>query len=155
MPAEQFPSAKQDTQPDTVARQSPSSGTRPVRFGLRTRMALSFGALFTVILLLVSLIRTFGMPWTSDTGSFGDARTLVLRQLSLFADLEKDRLLLWLDERKSDAASLAESRQIATLTKDLVEFARKDESLGISADKLRNELPDKSCQISRRRPFGQ
>ena len=140
MSPEPLQGSKQDASSDTTARQNLSNGTRPIRFGLRTKMALSFGALFTVILLLVSLIRTFGMPWTSDKGSFGDARTQVLRQLSLFADLEKDRLLIWLDERKSDAASLAESRQIASLSEDLLELVHKNANLGASADKLRNEL---------------
>ncbi len=122
-----------------------TSGHLPVRLGpfrlsLRTRMALGFSVLFAVVLLLVSLIRTFGLPWTSNRGSFGDAQAMVLRQLSLLADVKKERLLLWFEERKSDAAVLAQSEALTSFFRKLHDEARNDSRSGRSRSELRTEL---------------
>lgn len=67
---------------------------------LRSKMALSFGALFTVILIVVSLVRTFGIPFTADRGSYGEAHasTYVPKLLDLdkLVGLMKDLGFYWL-----------------------------------------------------------
>lgn len=108
---------------------SPRPGSRVRLFrptSLRTRMALYFGALFALILLLVSMVRTFGLPWTSDRGSYGLQQAQVLKQVALLADLEKERLRLWLDERRHDAAGLAESPVVASSVSRLVKLVEED-----------------------------
>ncbi len=82
---------------------------------LRSKIALSFGFFFTVLLLLVTLVWAFGIPFTTYSGSYGRERSEALKELSLIADLKKDRLLLWLEERKGDAEVLAQDEAVVTL----------------------------------------
>jgi signal transduction histidine kinase len=76
---------------------------------LRWKMALVFGGLFAGAMIAVSLASTFGIPFTDVGGSYGNARSEVRRDLNLFADLKKERLLNWLAERKGDCTVLAKS----------------------------------------------
>lgn len=82
-------------------------------------MALSFGALFAVILIVVSLVRTFGIPLSADRGSYGEARVEALKQLGLIADITKDRLSSWLEERKGDARAIVQAEPLELLTRSL------------------------------------
>lgn len=79
-------------------------------------MALSFGILSTLVLMAVSLTRTFGIPFTSDLGSFGEARLEAVRGLTLVADLMKDRVTGWLSERSTDARAISETELMGSLT---------------------------------------
>lgn len=56
--------------------------------GLRLEMALSFSMLFVGMMLLIGLISVFGLPFTRDTGLYGEERSQVLETLSLEADLK-------------------------------------------------------------------
>jgi signal transduction histidine kinase len=103
-------------------------------------MALSFGALFAIVLILVSLLRTFGVPWTSDMGSYGDQQALVFQQLNLVADLKTVSLGSWLEERKIDAAALAGSQIVASRIGDLLDEANRASSLPESSGELRRIL---------------
>ena len=103
-------------------------------------MALSFGVLFGVILILVSLIRTFGLPWTSNRGSYGEQQALVMRQLSLVADLKKDQLLIWLEERKRDAELLARNALVVSSLEKLLEVVHGGAGPSRSKDELRSDL---------------
>ncbi len=107
---------------------------------LRSKMALSFGVLCAVILILVSGLRTFGLPWTSDQGSHGEAQDLVLRQLSLLADLSKERLRLWLGERESDVTALAQNKIVVSSAKRLSEITQRDADEGLTRARLRADL---------------
>jgi len=107
---------------------------------LRAGMALSFGALFAIIVLLVSLIRTFGLPWTSDQGTYGDAQAQVLKQLSLVANLQKELLLHWLEERETDATVLSQRRVICSSVPKLLDLARTYADSGKPKDGLHAEL---------------
>ncbi len=82
-------------------------------------MLTSFGVLVAVILLVINLVRTFGIPFTAYSGSYGDHISEAMRHLNLIADLKKDRFLLWLQERKSDAQALARNQIIASSLPDL------------------------------------
>ncbi|MEW6348701.1 MAG: ATP-binding protein [Thermodesulfobacteriota bacterium] len=113
---------------------------RLILTSLRARMALSFGVLFAIILISVSLIRTFGLPLTSDRGSFGDAQDLLFTQLNLLADLNKERVLFWLEERKKDAIELAESAVVASSVKRLLEPARQAANLQRPSHEIRAHL---------------
>lgn len=106
---------------------------------LRSKMALSFGTLFAVVLILVSLARTFGIPFTKDPGSYGDARGEVLRELGLVADLTKGRLSLWLSERRADARAIAENGPVELLTANLLSNEQIS-AVGVSASERREHF---------------
>ncbi len=124
----------QQTSQDSQGRMSP-----PL-LNLRSKMALSFGLLCVVIVVLVSWFRTFGLPWTSDQGSYGEQQAMVLRELSLLADLNKERLRVWLGERESDAAALAQNELVVSSAKNLVEIVQRDVDQGRSREQLRADL---------------
>lgn len=107
---------------------------------LRTRTALYFGALFAAILLVVSLVRTFGLPWTSDSGSYGLQQALVMKQLAFLADVEKERLRLWIEERKHDAREFAERRAVVTSVIKLLPLIREDDGHRESRNRLKEAL---------------
>ena len=121
---------------------------RSVFLSLRSRMALGFGALFTCVLLLVGFSMIFGIPFTSNTGYYGQEKSQVLRNLSLVADLKKERLLVWLNERKGDAQVMAQSYALTSFIRHLhdliplhANFPEAFHELrpGLSGDKLYRE----------------
>ncbi|MBI5186424.1 MAG: HAMP domain-containing protein [Nitrospinae bacterium] len=75
--------------------------------GLRWRMILSFGLLFSVILAGMELVEIFGVPFTPLKGKYDQRKAEVFRNLSLVADLKKERLELWLKERLGDSKVLS------------------------------------------------
>jgi len=105
-------------------------------------MALSFGVLVAAMLVLVVLGATFGIPFTADSGLYGNERSDVLKDLSLVADLKKDRFLLWLQERKNDTRALSRSENVL----EQVERLRK-----IVGDKMRSASAGDALWIDIRR----
>jgi len=81
-------------------------------------MVLGFGALFVATLVLTHAIRIFGIPHTDYRGSFEEARSEALRDLSLVARIKKERFLAWLEERKGDARALAASSAAVRAVKE-------------------------------------
>lgn len=86
---------------------------------LRWTMLISFGSLFAVTLLVINLVRTFGIPFTTYAGSYGDELSEALRNVDLVADLKKERFLLWLGERRNDIRTLALNQNIASSLPEL------------------------------------
>lgn len=79
------------------------------RLGLRTRMVLSFGLLFVVVLAGVQWAELAGIPFTEFRGEIREARMEAFRDLNLAADLKSERLLRWLEERRDDVRVIARS----------------------------------------------
>ena len=77
-------------------------------------MLISFGALFAVTLLAVNVVRLFGVPFTTYSGSYDHELSQVVRNLDLVADLKKDRFLLWMEERRNDTEALSRNRIIVS-----------------------------------------
>lgn len=107
---------------------------------LRSRMAVSFGILFAGILIVVSLARTFGIPFTSVRGTYSEERSEVLRNLSLVADLKKERLLLWLYERRGDTQVLSQNEFVSLSMKRLHKLIEDGLKQGKTGAQLRAEL---------------
>jgi signal transduction histidine kinase len=109
-------------------------------FSLRSKMAVSFGLLFVTVLVVVSLVRTFGIPFTEDSGSYGQERSDVLKNLSLIADLKKERLLFWLQERRSDSLILSLNEAVESSVRNLQDVVEKDLKKGGSSASLRADM---------------
>jgi signal transduction histidine kinase len=120
---------------------------RKAFLSLRSRVALSFGGLFALILIIVNLAQTFGIPGTSDRGFYGEARSDVLRNLSLVADLKKERLLLWLDERKGDVALLSQNDRVKSAVSILRELIKEGLTTKPDDRELRSRLIAKSNEL--------
>lgn len=124
---------------DPAAHPAHSVHTRSL--SLRLKMLIGFGLLFSATLVLVVMSMTFGIPLTAYTGSFGHDRSQELNNLSLVADLKKERLLLWLGERKDDATIIAENLMAESPDiKRLREVVRKGVKGGETDEDLRSDL---------------
>ena len=97
----------------TVADNSGGTDQKGFTFGLRSRMLLSFGALFVAVLAAMSLAHVYGLPFTPFEGEYRQHQSEAFENLNLVADLKKERLLRWIEERKDDARVISESSIVA------------------------------------------
>jgi PAS domain S-box-containing protein len=85
----------------------------PLRKGLfsslRAKMLLYFGLAIVGAFLLVSLVFTFGVPFTDYVGEFKAKKSEAFEKLEIVADQKKNHLERWIYERRGDAKVLAES----------------------------------------------
>lgn len=82
----------------------------------RARLVFSFGAVLALVLGVTLLIQLFGVPSTGHVGIYRQTMDENSRTLSLAADMSKDLLMNWFNERKGDALVLAESSAMGTET---------------------------------------
>ncbi|MBI5251845.1 MAG: PAS domain S-box protein, partial [Desulfomonile tiedjei] len=121
-------------------------------FCLRVKMLIGFGLLFASAFTLVIMIITFGIPFTSYTGWYGLEQTEVLNNLTLVADLKKERLVLWLEERGDDARTISASMLTQENSiKKIGEALRRAIASGKTSDQLRSDLlnQESSSSLSR------
>ncbi|MBI4962385.1 MAG: PAS domain S-box protein [Desulfomonile tiedjei] len=79
---------------------------------LRSEIVLGIVVSSVIILTFVILVDTFGIPFTSFKGSYGNEKADALRLLSLVADSKKERLETWLNDAKGDTTVLAERNAV-------------------------------------------
>jgi PAS domain S-box-containing protein len=118
-----------------------STGLRhpPKYFNLRNKMMLSFGLLFVAVFITVSIVTTFGLPFTNFRGSYGHERTEALRNLNFIASLKEERFQLWISERNADMQMIAEQEVIVRSTVALRQTVRERHLLA-STQILRQEM---------------
>jgi signal transduction histidine kinase len=99
-------------------------------------MFLGFGLLFIVSFVTLRAVERFGLPFSGFNGVVEERRSEVFRGLKLTADLKKERLTKWVEERRDDSAVLAASplmqSQVARLRasiEDLRAEGRQGEAL--------------------------
>lgn len=109
-------------------------------FALRSIMILSFGGMVIGMLGAVTLSIAFGIPVLGYYGLYGAQRSFVCQNLALVADLKKERLLLWLKERKGDVEVLADHPTIHASARHLHSLVLKGISEGKSPRDLRAYL---------------
>jgi len=79
-----------------------------------TRLIVCFSLAFGAVLVIVGLLGLKGVPFTSYTGRIAAERAEAFRSLSLIADIKKDRLLRWLEERRRDVHLASDSNLVKT-----------------------------------------
>jgi len=96
---------------------------RPTRMGvfgkltdhfltLRSRLLVVLGLLMTAAFVASYLVTIYGLPLTGIKGSLASRQAEVFKSLNLTADLKKERLVRWLEEKKADAALLTDSTEL-------------------------------------------
>ncbi len=115
-------------------------GPRPKGLSLRAKLVVEFGTVILVILVLVIVVTTLGVPFTGYTGSFGNEKTLALATLSLVADLKKEAFELLMEQRGDDIKQISESINSATLLIDILALIRIREHEGKSPDEFWAQL---------------
>ncbi|MFQ6042445.1 MAG: PAS domain-containing protein, partial [Candidatus Poribacteria bacterium] len=80
---------------------------------IRTKLIVNFILVFVAIFVIVEWIEIRGVPFTPYSGRRGEQRAEAFRSLNLIADLKKERLLRWMEERRDDTHMIAASEFIA------------------------------------------
>ncbi|MFQ5613291.1 MAG: ATP-binding protein [Anaerolineae bacterium] len=103
---------------------------------IRTRLILSFSLLFIAILLLVGVVDVNGVPLTTYTGRQGQQRIETFQSLDLIADLKKERLLRWIEERRDDSEVAASNDFTVAHTAHLLETIQELRAQGKAGAEL-------------------
>jgi PAS domain S-box-containing protein len=92
---------------------------------IRTKLIVYFCLLFTIVLVLVGIFNTFGIPFSTYAGRQGEQREEAFQSLSLVADLKQERLLRWIEERRDDAHMISDNDLIRTSVSQLLQIANE------------------------------
>ncbi|MEE8472450.1 MAG: HAMP domain-containing protein, partial [Dehalococcoidia bacterium] len=103
---------------------------------LRAKMLLSFGLLFAVVLLALKYVEFYGIPFTNFGGEVRQQEADVFKGLDLIADLKKERLMRWLEERRGDVRMLSQSPLVESHVAGLHAAVRDSEGSGLGGAEL-------------------
>ncbi len=95
-------------------RDNPKQNSHMLFNNIRTKLTLYFCIVFVISLSVIEFTDIAGIPFTPHTGSFRQQKAEALKNLSLIADLKKERLMRWLEERRDDIKVLSENNLIKT-----------------------------------------
>ena len=104
--------------------------------GFRSRMVLSFGALFALTVVGMLLLELYGLPGTGLRGEMSRLRSEEVKDLDLVANLKKERLMRWLEERRDNVAVLAQSTVVGSQVLQLGAVMRDRIAAGSEGDEL-------------------
>ena len=92
-----------------TTKRSNVSAEKGIFFSLRSKMLIYFGLLVVLTIAALKWMELYGIPLTSFGGEYKTWQSEEFKQLSLVADLKKERLLHWIDERKGDTKAVADN----------------------------------------------
>ncbi|MGR3173391.1 MAG: sensor histidine kinase [Candidatus Scalindua sp.] len=114
---------------------------------IRSKMLIYFGSMFIIVLTIFLLSEMFGIPFTTFRGEFKQHQSEAFQNLSLIADLKKERLLHWIEGRRDDSRALSESSVIKSYVELLLPVINENIANGVRGNKLLTELQkEKSYQ---------
>ncbi|MGR3301702.1 MAG: sensor histidine kinase [Candidatus Scalindua sp.] len=114
---------------------------------IRSKMLIYFGSLFIIALIIFLLSEMFGIPFTTFRGEYKQEQSEIFQNLSLIADLKKERLLHWIKGRRDDSRALSESSVIKSYVELLLPVINENIANGVRGNKLLTELQkEKSYQ---------
>jgi len=108
--------------------------------GIRSKMLIYFGSMFIIILTMFGLLYIYGIPFTNFRGSYKQEQSKAFQILNLFADLRKERLVHWMDERRGEARMLSESTMIRPHVASLLPLVNGVTGNGFQTE-LQKEIP--------------
>ncbi len=122
---------------DDASNSNPTNpAARQHRLRLRTKMLIYFGLMFAATVATLTWLELYGIPLTAFEGGYEQQRSEAFKSLSLVADLKKDRLLRWLEERRDDALVLSDSSIMASYVTRLGALVDEHSTRGLSGDEL-------------------
>ena len=110
---------------------------------LRVKMTAYFGLLFIITLIIVQWVEIYGFSPLGFDGEYQREQSEVFRNLNLVADLKKERLDLWLRERRDDAKVLSENDITASHVADLITLVRESTASAGQGEELWAEIQEK------------
>lgn len=111
-------------------------------FSIRSKMLIYFGSMFIMILIIFVLSEIFGIPFTTFKGEYKQHQSEVFQNLNLFADLKKERLLRWMEERRDDSKVISESTMVRSHVASLLPLIDESFFYRVVRDGLQAELQD-------------
>ena len=103
----------------------------------RARLILYFCLIFVVVLVAVESISIVGLPFTSFEGRLGQQQREAFKNLDLIADLKKELLLQWMEERRDDTHVISNNDMIAAEVARIRAVIREFTAAGKGNDDLR------------------
>jgi PAS domain S-box-containing protein len=82
----------------------------------------------------------WGIPFTRYSGTYAADRSEAIRDLSLVADLKKEGLLRWLEERKNNARRLSNDEFVRSSVGQLAQSVQERTKRGESEEEIRQDL---------------
>src|SRR3972149_316707 len=110
---------------------------------IRSKMFIYFGLMFILVLTMFVSLDLYGIPFTNFRGLFKQKQSESLRNLNLVADLKKERMARWLEERRDDMRVLAESSIIRFYVYLLASVIHENTVNGVKENQLLSELQKK------------
>jgi len=104
--------------------------------GIRQKMLIYFGLMFSIIFIIIEVIELYGIPYTNYGGEYAQHKDNVFRSLNLVADLKKERLSRWLEERRDDAENLYKSNILKTYIARIQSIIQDNVYKGLKGDEL-------------------
>jgi hypothetical protein len=103
---------------------------------IRTQMTLAFALLAALMFTLLAAMLLAGVPGTSFKGWQGQAKEEVLNNLSLVADLKKERLIEWISTRRKIMQLLAGNEVISEQVAELQASLGRMRAQGMAEDQV-------------------
>jgi PAS domain S-box-containing protein len=116
------------------------SSERRLSLGFRSKMLLAFSSIFVVSFVMVVWVYLFGVPYTSYIGAYGEEKREAFENLSTIADLKKQILFQWLNERKNNAKALATNKEVISGIEQVRGIAALGKKEGKSGEELAKYL---------------
>ncbi|MDZ4163560.1 MAG: hypothetical protein U1C55_00365 [Smithellaceae bacterium] len=92
-----------------------ADGKAALFLGIRAKMLLFFGVGAALILLSVSLINLFGVPFAGIKGSYQAHRSEIIKRMDEIADLKKGEIHRLFEERINHVRAFAEEHSLDTV----------------------------------------
>lgn len=97
-------------------------------------MLVYFLLLFAIALIANALVEIYGVPYTGFKGELAVEQSRVLNDLSLVADLKKERLMRWFEERIDDSTAIANSAIVKSVVTELLMSVEEKSANGVKAE---------------------
>ncbi len=92
---------------------------------LRTRILVRFVVLFIFVMAATMLVLRDGLPFSRFPGIYESFRSEAFDHFSTIADIKKERMMRWLEERRDDAAVLARNPELVQKVERISSFLRE------------------------------
>ncbi|MBV6342223.1 PAS domain S-box protein [Candidatus Magnetobacterium casense] len=116
---------------------------KSLRFSFNIRIFLAFGVLIVVTILSSVCVYLFGIPYTGIEGIYKKNTYQAEDNLKTFADLKKQRLVEWINDRIEDAEIISKTFHVGTTLERLLpriqEYRLKFSTPQLFTEKLRED----------------
>ncbi len=111
-----------------------------VFLSIKTKLIISCSLVLVIVLVVIEGIKLVGIPLTPYLGTLAQIRLEAFQGLNLIADLKKERLLNWLEERQDDLHLAAVNQLVVAETAQVIQNLHQLQKQGINETRLWHPL---------------